>query len=143
MDFPYGGMGLFQGLLGGIDFSINQVLNRGAAWGIFSQYQDLLIYLRLVLIGAVVVYLAFFNASVARAFFLTLVVAGALGNVIDYFKYGYVIDFFHFKFWGYSYPLFNIADIAICVGVILLIIHTLAFSDPQRAGHKTKTKRCK
>ena len=133
--YPYGGIGIFQGILWGIDFSINLVFNKGAALGILSQYQDLLLYFRMVLILAMLIYLLFFNRVAARSYFLTFVLAGAVGNVIDYYKYGFVIDFFHFNFWGYTYPLFNVADMAICIGIILLAIHTL-FLPGKREGAK-------
>lgn len=139
--FPYGGVAVFQGLFGGIDFSINLVLNKGAAWGMLSQYQDLLLYFRIVLILGLIIYVAFFNRVSARAYFLTLVIAGALGNVIDYFKYGVVIDFFHFKFWGYSYPLFNVADMAISIGIILLLLHTLFLPEKKKGIKSCKSRK--
>ncbi len=123
--YPYGGLAVFQGVFGGIDFSINHVLNRGAAWGVFSSYQHVLIVLRIALIAFLILYLFRFNKEKARGFPLLLVIAGAIGNVIDFFVYGHVIDFLHFKFWGYSYPLFNVADSTIFCGIALLILHSL------------------
>lgn len=52
---------------------------------------------------------------------LSLVLAGAIGNVIDRSIYGYVIDFFHLYYQNWHYPAFNIADSAICIGAALLI----------------------
>jgi signal peptidase II len=55
-------------------------------------------------------------------FALGLVIAGAVGNIIDRVVYGYVIDFFDF-YWGtYHWPAFNIADSSIVTGVALLIL---------------------
>jgi signal peptidase II len=51
-----------------------------------------------------------------------LVLTGALGNALDYCLYGHVIDFLHFTFWGYSFPIFNIADSCIFLGVLMLIL---------------------
>ena len=51
-------------------------------------------------------------------------IAGALGNVIDRFFLGYVVDFIRFAFWN-RFPTFNVADIAITVGVALLVIYIL------------------
>ncbi|KUM54393.1 signal peptidase II [Rheinheimera sp. EpRS3] len=52
---------------------------------------------------------------------LSLVLAGAIGNLIDRSIYGYVIDFFHLYYQNWHYPAFNIADSAICIGAALLI----------------------
>lgn len=123
--YPYGGIGLFKGFLGGIDFSINHIHNTGAAWGTFSSFQNLLMVLRIGVIALLSVYLIRFNKAEARRLPLVCVIAGAVGNVIDYFIYGYVIDFFHFRFWGYTYPLFNVADSAIFCGICVLIVQSL------------------
>ncbi len=123
--YPYGGIGVFQGVCGGIDFSINHVLNRGAVWGVLSAYHTLLLAIRLVLIAALVGYLALWNQVSARRLPLSLVIVGALGNVLDFFLYGHVIDFLHLRFWGYSYPLFNVADSAIFCGVAWLILQSM------------------
>ncbi|GAB2906740.1 signal peptidase II [Rheinheimera gaetbuli] len=52
---------------------------------------------------------------------LSLVLAGAIGNLIDRSVYGYVIDFLHLYYQNWHYPAFNIADSAICIGAALLI----------------------
>ncbi|MCB5227082.1 signal peptidase II [Alishewanella sp. 16-MA] len=52
---------------------------------------------------------------------LSLVLAGAIGNLIDRSIYGYVIDFFHLYYQDWHYPAFNIADSVICIGAALLI----------------------
>ncbi len=52
---------------------------------------------------------------------LALVLGGAIGNVIDRFRFGAVVDFLHFHIAEYSWPAFNVADSAITVGAVLLI----------------------
>jgi signal peptidase II len=52
---------------------------------------------------------------------LALVLAGAIGNLIDRLVFGYVIDFFHLFYQNWHYPAFNIADSVICIGAGLLI----------------------
>lgn len=118
--YPYGGIPVFQNFFG-IDFSINYLTNRGAAWGQLSQFQSSLLLLRVILILGMGYYIAFVNTQKERIIPFCLILAGAIGNVIDTFVYGYVIDMIHFVFWGYDYPVFNIADCAICIGVIWLI----------------------
>ncbi len=114
--YPYGGIGVFQNFFG-IEFSINHATNRGAAWGAFADYTSLLMLLRLGLIAGIFLY--FLKASGVKKSALALILAGAVGNVIDVFIYGHVIDMFHFILWGYDYPVFNVADSAIFCGVIL------------------------
>jgi signal peptidase II len=115
--FPFGGIGIFQNWLG-IDFCIHHVTNRGAAWGMFSGYQEALLIFRIAVIIGLFIYLFRSKNAKAYHFPLILILTGALANVTDYFLYGHVIDMFHFIFWGYSYPVFNVADSAIFCGII-------------------------
>ncbi len=118
--YPYGGVAVFRGWHG-IDFSIVHVMNKGAAWGVFSSFQTYLLYARIAIIGGLFTYLSFVKASSYRKFCLMMIATGALGNVVDYFIYGHVVDMFYFIFWGHSYPVFNIADSAIFMGIVLLL----------------------
>lgn len=122
--FPFGGVPVFQDFLG-IDFCLNNVGNRGAAWGVFGSMQVGLLIFRMIVIVGLLSYLVFSPKSKPYHFPLVLVVTGAIGNVIDYFIYGHVIDMFHFIFWGYSYPVFNVADSAIFCGVFWMLVHSL------------------
>lgn len=111
---------VFENFLG-IDFFINLTFNRGAAWGLFANFQTTLLILRICVIAGMLTYLGLRkNPKIDLP--LTLISFGAIGNVIDYFRYGYVVDFLQFDFWGYHFPLFNIADSAITLGVIWLFI---------------------
>jgi signal peptidase II len=121
--YPYGGIPVLRDWFG-VDFSINHAINRGAAWGAFAEYQDLLLYLRIAIIGGVVAYLIFVKTDGWAQTALSLVLAGAAGNVFDTFYYGYVIDLFLFRFGSYYYPLFNVADASIFVGVMLLLLRS-------------------
>jgi signal peptidase II len=67
---------------------------------------------------------------------LSLVMGGALGNVIDRVQYGYVIDFIHVHYEDAYFPAFNLADSAITVGAACLIIDALFFSGREDAGQK-------
>lgn len=122
-DYPYGGIGIFKDFFG-IEFSIVHTINRGAAWGIFSDFQHYLLLLRIVLIVGVIIYFLWFNKHPEWRIPLALIISGAIGNVIDYFIYGHVIDMLYFKFWGYSFAIFNVADSAVTVGIFLLLIMT-------------------
>ena len=119
--YPYGGIGVFENFYG-ISFSINHVENAGAAWGYFSQYTNYLIVLRAVIIIALLGYVLLFNKEKNKTFLYLLIITGALGNMLDFFFYGKVIDMFHFTFGKYSYPVFNLADCMICFGIIFLLV---------------------
>lgn len=118
--FPYGGIGVFDKL--GIEFIITHVINKGAMWGFFSNYQPLLVIFRITIIAALMYYLCFKQMSNYRKACLVGILAGAVGNVFDSIFYGHVIDMFCFIFWGHVYPIFNIADIAIFCGILMLLL---------------------
>ena len=60
-----------------------------------------------------------------------MVVSGALGNLVDRVRYGYVVDFIHFHWHdAFDYPVFNIADIGVVVGVVLLLIDGVRHPEP-------------
>lgn len=58
---------------------------------------------------------------------LSMIIGGAIGNVIDRFYYGYVVDFLHFHFQDYYWPAFNIADSAITLGVMVMLYESYFF----------------
>ena len=124
-EYPYGGIGVFSNFFG-IEFSICHTINKGAAWGILGNFQHALLAVRIILIVAVIGYLFFFNKDRPKTIPLTLIISGAIGNVLDYFVYGHVVDMFHFVLWGYDFPVFNLADTAIFIGVLWMMV--LSFS---------------
>ena len=71
--------------------------------------------------------------SRAAALGLGLIIGGALGNACDRLAYGYVADFYHFHLGGFSWYVFNLADVAICAGVVLLLFEQV-LRPPGRAG---------
>jgi len=62
---------------------------------------------------------------------LALILGGAIGNLIDRLAYGKVVDFLHFHLYGWSYPAFNVADSAITVGAVILVVESFM---PRVAG---------
>lgn len=95
-------------------FHITYVLNPGAAFGLF-EHQTLffLIVAVALVVGAIYFYPRIPQQYQLLRFGIGLMVGGAIGNVIDRIKTGYVVDFFDFRIW----PVFNIADAAIVCGV--------------------------
>lgn len=111
-------LGLFQFIL---------VHNTGAAWGIFSNSTFALGIFSVIISVAVVAWFA----SVARkgqialleVISLALIASGGLGNAIDRLSYGYVVDFINCTF--IDFPVFNVADIGVTVGIALLLLSVL------------------
>ena len=98
-------------------FHLTLVHNTGIAFGFFRQHPSVL----LSLISISLLFLFFWGARMPKEnsmerFSLALILGGAIGNWIDRVRFGAVIDFLDFRVW----PVFNIADSAITVGVILL-----------------------
>lgn len=104
-------------------FYITYVRNTGAAWSIFSDKTWVVILLSLIIIGALIIYI-YKNKpkSLMEKIGYSMILGGAIGNFLDRIIYGYVIDFFDFYIFGYDYPIFNLADTFIVIGVLLLII---------------------
>lgn len=132
--YPYGGIAVFQNAFG-IDFSINKTLNTGSAWSLFSSFPHALLIARIAIVVALMSYTLFFNKDRRRDLPLLLILTGAVGNIVDFFIYGAVIDMFHFVLWGYSYPIFNVADMLIFFGVASLFIQELL---KKRRSHAAK-----
>ncbi|MDA3799949.1 MAG: signal peptidase II [Kiritimatiellae bacterium] len=104
-------------------FNINYVRNTGAAWGIFSSLTWLLGLLSALAFIAIIIFRhKIFENNIWHKVAYVLLAAGIAGNMIDRIKNGYVIDFLHFYFQNYHYPSFNIADSAICIGVVCYMI---------------------
>jgi signal peptidase II len=111
--------------------SLSHVNNRGAAFGFLSDarlpYQPVLLS---VLSFAALVAIAYYfvrlpaSARLPRLA-LALVLGGAVGNLIDRLRLGYVVDFIHVYWRQHAWPDFNVADSAITVGVVLLILDIL------------------
>jgi len=114
------------------------VHNRGAAFGILKNQTPLFIAASAVAIVLLVVYLRSARLSGGKltvpALALGLVLAGAVGNLIDRVFLGYVIDFIDVGFW----PVFNVADSAISVGAVLLAYSL--FKSPRAGGSEARTR---
>lgn len=100
-------------------FYITYVLNPGAAFGMLANQTNLFIVVSLlVIIGVLVGYRYLPRERVWTYVALGMVAGGAMGNLIDRIRLGRVIDFLDFKVW----PVFNLADTAIVVGAVILIL---------------------
>ena len=106
-------------------FYISYVKNTGAAWSMFSNSTWFVILLSLIIIVCLFIYI-YKNkpGSLMEKISYSMILGGALGNFLDRIIYGYVIDFLDFMVFGYDYPIFNLADTFIVIGVIMLLICT-------------------
>lgn len=111
-------------------FNITYVRNTGAAWSLFAGRIWLLIIVSLIIISFIIFYI-YKNKPKNRyeKIGYSLVLGGAIGNFIDRIVYRYVIDFLDFNIFGYNYPIFNLADTFIVIGVIILCICTWRYRD--------------
>ena len=99
-------------------FYLTYVRNPGAAFGFLSRWPFLSVFIAfLVMPVAIFMYRRFFTAEPLMAAALGLVMGGALGNLVDRLLTGVVTDFLDFRVW----PVFNLADSAIVVGVGMII----------------------
>ncbi len=105
----------------GIEFNIQYVTNRGAAWGMFASFFKPLLIIRIFVILGLIIYLWKEAPTLKKSLPFVLILAGAMGNVLDSFLYGHVIDMFHFIIWEKSYGIFNLADAMIFLGCLGLI----------------------
>ena len=112
-------------------FNINHVLNPGGAFGFFAdQSPGIRKFVFLFLSSMVTVILSWFYLRVAKthrvlSYGLAMIMGGAIGNLVDRFRYGMVVDFLDFYIGNYHWPSFNVADSAICIGMAILIYHML------------------
>lgn len=128
-----------------IPFLINfcHIKNLGAAWGMFSESR----WIFLVISSAAIIGLPIFLYKYRKApflfgFSLSLIIGGAIGNMIDrlFAKDGAVTDFIEFAFM--DFPIFNVADIFVCIGAALLFVYLAFFDKVVFPPEEKKKKDC-
>ena len=128
---------------GAMDFmgnfvNLRYVQNTGAAFSIGSNSTlFFIIFTTLMLIALMVLMLHLYKRNIPLLHWsLVLIIAGGLGNLIDRVCYGYVVDMFNFAF--FDFPVFNFADVTICIGTGLLFLFILFFYDKHFDDKKKK-----
>ena len=102
--------------------SLTYVTNTGAAFGLFPDHGVIFMVIAVVVIAAIIFYYRHLPGEQwLIQISLGLQLGGALGNLVDRLRYGHVIDFIDFKVW----PVFNVADSSIFVGVVILAFYLL------------------
>lgn len=111
-------------------FHLTYVENRGIAFGMLSGGRIFFIIMTIIVLAVLFAIVAK-TPKTMRTVWLkaggALVTGGAVGNMIDRVIRGYVVDFLDFRI--IDFPVFNIADIAVCVGAVMLVIHFLKAED--------------
>jgi signal peptidase II len=118
-------------------FDLRWVENRGVSMGFLTATSDFTRWLLVLFTAAIaggVVYWIWQEKRRDDALALSLVLGGALGNIVDRIRYGYVVDFadLHFGAWR-PFLIFNVADAAITIGVLLLLFRALLTRDKKKA----------
>ena len=119
-------------------FNITYYQNTGAAWSILEGNILLLIGISIVALVLVYSMMFSFENNVLNDAAFGLLFGGILGNLIDRILFGYVRDFIELNIFGYNFPVFNLADTAIVVGVIIIIIATI--KGEINSGNKSRRK---
>lgn len=111
-------------------FHITYIENQGVAFGLFAGHTMVLVVISiLILIGLFLFMWREKSRAASLRYGVAFIASGALGNIIDRAMKASVTDMFDFRIW----PIFNVADIAVCVGFLLLVIYLL-FSSEEKNG---------
>lgn len=103
-------------------FHFTYIQNKGAAWGMFEEKQIIfVIFAIIVLVLGIIFYIRCVNRNIFKdiRFLTILILAGAIGNMIDRIRFHYVVDFLYFKL--IDFPVFNVADCYVTIGFFTLI----------------------
>jgi signal peptidase II len=103
--------------------SLSYIGNTGSAFGLFANQTFLLIIISIAALLFILLFLRYLSpAATLSVVSIGLILGGAVGNLIDRLRFGYVTDFIDIRLWSnFHWPTFNIADVAITVGVFTLI----------------------
>lgn len=108
-------------------FMVTHYRNSGAAFSILQNQRWFFIGITTIVLIGVIWYMQQMkhHVGVKLPLGLSLILGGATGNFVDRLLTGEVVDFLRFNFGSYTFPIFNIADVAICSGVGLILLDTL------------------
>lgn len=121
-------------------FYLTYVENRGAAFGFLSGARWIFVSITIiVLIGACIYYVKISKEknTLLTRIAIIMIASGAFGNCIDRIFRGYVVDMFHFIFWGHDFAVFNFADILVCIGTALLAVVIIFYVSEDKKNNLT------
>lgn len=117
-------------------FRFLYIKNTGAAFGIFMNSKIMLIIVTLMLLVYLIIELKKNINNRVISISLSLIISGALGNLIDRIFRGYVVDFISFTIFNKEMAIFNVADAFITIGVVLLLIYIFKEGKHERSNNK-------
>ena len=100
---------------------ITKAYNDGVSFSMLSGHRWVIILLSLIIMVFLYFYMQKFKVNTKNMIGFSLVFGGLFGNLVDRIVHGYVIDFIDFYVFNYNYPIFNLADSFICIGVCILL----------------------
>lgn len=110
-------------------FKLTVLHNTGGAWSILNNHSMIFIIASILAFLILLKFMFSFKQNKRNEFAFAFLFGGILSNIADRIFLGHVRDFLDFKIFGYNFPVFNVADIAIVVGVFLLIIAIIKGED--------------
>lgn len=100
---------------------ITKAYNDGISFSMLSGHKFLIILISVGIMAFLLFYMRKFKQNMHNIIAFSLVFGGLIGNLIDRIIHGYVIDFIDFYIMNYNYPIFNLADSFICIGILMLL----------------------
>lgn len=122
-------------------FYVTKVYNDGAAWSTFGGERYLLIGISIVALIFLFFYQREFQDNKKNALAFGLIYGGLLGNLLDRIRLGYVIDYLKVYIGSYEFPIFNLADVSIVLGFIMLIIAIFKGEDKYGSNHHRRSRK--
>ncbi len=118
-------------------FYLTKIYNDGASWSILAGHPLIIIIISIVILIMLLIYQSRFKHNLRNIIAFGFLYGGIMGNLLDRVLYTYVIDFLDFKIFGYDFPVFNLADIFIVMGIFLLLIAVFKKEDEygNNSGH--------
>jgi signal peptidase II len=116
-------------------FNLTPVWNKGISFGLLKAQEKSGVYLLLLVafaVSALLIRWLIHAQGYWQACSIGLILGGALGNIIDRVRFGAVFDFLDFHLYGYHYPAFNLADMCIVAGVVMMLVEGWVFTRGKR-----------
>ena len=117
-------------------FKLEKVYNTGISFGLLQGSQVRIIIISILIFIFLLHMQPSFKQNKRNTIAFILLYGGIVGNLLDRIVYHHVIDFLSFKFGSYNFPVFNIADSCICIGMFLLIIAIILKEDNVKENKK-------
>ena len=106
-------------------FNLVLAWNRGISFGLFNHHTPWVFWvltgLAIVIVLGIFIHMLF-QTHTQKIIYLSMIMGGAIGNIVDRFWHGAVVDFLDFHLYNYHWPAFNVADSSIVIGVFLLML---------------------